>query len=597
MPTTKVRLPDQRGSPKPAGMSISPSDVVSMGAGALKNMRSFIGRGAKVGTPITFVCGAIADLASTIAKFSFYLLIIAVCTALLSGMLWFFRYRRRFLAAAQDGVMQPEEVIALGERNVWSVMFAFSVIATVVMGGFVIAEKYAGDGDKGVLATVVPGMDKVQEALFRVEKKVAAVKEDTAAIRKDTGALREDTAKIAASVDEIAKRFDSLAATGGIIPGAKTPEEHYHNARVQELGGNFAAARKEYADYLAANLDVLDPWQSYTAMLKAQEGRAGAIETLRYFGEKITPRTASHETALALLDEQRDPRLAKLHALAAKYPDYGPLPFLLSEEFSDTKRGEQSVADKRAEKEWLEKFRAAHADGKFLKYFLDKKEAQKWLDSAEARRAKLAAMPEKALENPVTLTMTQGNAGWNAAFVLLDYKVKEIFCKVDGQGDFQSTGHLTIQNPQTGLPMARLDLPLPDIAPGEHTIELKYTDKNDQTNGPYTLKFSTEDAKMAQAKMMLNTTFASWLMFRDYEGRRLLYFTGLLGYRPVLKEIRYSLNSDALDRTFEFKLSEKMYETGTDIFVAVPNDTESAHVQATFKDGTKSAVHKFVPKP
>ncbi len=575
-----------------------------MGAGALKNMRAFVGRGAKVSTPITVVCGAIADLASTIAKFSFYLLIIAVCTALLSGMLWFFRYRRRFLAAAADGVMQPEEVMALGERNVWSVMFAFSVVASVVMGGFVIAEKYAGEGDKGVLASTIPGMDKLQEALFRVEKKVDAVKEDTAAIRKDTealrkdaGAVRQDTAKIAASVEEIAKRFDSLSAAGGLIAAAKTPEEHYHNARLHELGGNFTAARKEYAEYLAANLDVLDPWQSYTAMLKAQEGRAGAIETVRYFADKLTPRPASYETALALLDDQRDSRLAKLQELAASHPDYGPLAFLLSEEFSDTKRGEQSIADKRAEKEWLEKARAAHADGKFLKYFLDKKEAQKWLDSAEARWRKLAAMPEKTLENPVTLTMMESTSGWTATFVLADYKVKEIFCRVDGQGDFQSTGHLTIQNPQTGLPMARLSLPLPEIAPGEHTIELKYTDKNDAVNGPYTLKFSTETAKLAQAKMMLNTTSASWLMFRDFEGKRLLYFTGLLGHRPVLKEIRYSLNGDALDQTFPFKPTEKMYETGTDIFVAVPNDTASAHVQVTFKDGTKSAVHKFVPKP
>jgi hypothetical protein len=568
-----------------------------MGAGALKNMRSFVGRGAKVGTPVTFVCGAIADLASTIAKFSFYLLIVAVGTALLSGMLWFFRYRRRFLAAAHDGVMTPEEVIALGERNVWSVMFAFSVIATVVMGGFVIAEKVAGDGDKGVLATVVPGMDKVQEALFRVEKKIDAVKEDTAAIRKDTGTVRADTAKIAASVDEIAKRFDSLASTGGLIPGAKTPEQHYHNARVQELGGNFTAARKEYADYLAANLDVLDPWQSYTAMLKVQEGRAGAIETVRYFGDRLTPRTASYETALALLDDQRDSRLAKLQALAAKHADYGPLAFLLSEEFSDMKRGDQSIADKRAEKEWLEKFRAAHADGKFLKYFLDKKEAQKWLDSAEARRAKLAAMPEKALENPVSLSMMESSSGWSANLVFADYKVKEIFYKVDGKGDYQSTGHLPTQNPQTGLPMARVDIPLPNIAPGEHTIELKYTDKNDQTNGPYTLKFSTADAQMAQAKMMLNMTIGSWLAFRDYEGKRLLYFTGLMSYRPVLKEVRYSLNGEALDRIFAFKPSDKMYEVGDELYLTVPKDTQSAHVQVTYKDGTKSAVQKFLPKP
>ena len=568
-----------------------------MGTGALNNMRSFVERGAKVGTPVTFVCGAIADLASTIAKFSFYLAIFAAGTALLSGMLWFFRYRRRFLLAAQDGVIQQEEVIALGERNVWSVMFAFSVIATVVMGGFVIAEKFAGDGDKGVLATVVPGMDKVQDALFRVEKKIDAVKEDTAAIRKDTGTMREDTAKIAASVDEIAKRFDALAGTGGLIPGAKTPEQHYHNARVHELGGNFTSARKEYADYLAANLDVLDPWQSYTTMLKAQEGRAGAVETVRYLGDKLAPRTASYETALALLDDQRDSRLAKLRALAASHPDYGPLAFLLSEEFSDVKRGDQSIADKRVEKEWLEKFRAAHAEGKFLKYFLDKKEAQKWLDSAEARRAKLAAMPEKALENPVSLTMMESNSGWSATLVFADYKVKEIFCKVDGQGDFQSTGHLPTQNPQTGLPMARLDLPLPDIAPGEHIIEVKYTDKNDQTNGPYALKFSTVDARLAQVKMMLNTTIGSWLLFRDYEGKRLLYFTGLMTYRPVLKEVRYSLNGDALDKTFAFKPSDKLYEAGDDLYLAVPNDTVSAHVQVTYKDGTKSAVQKFLPKP
>ena len=206
-------------------------------------MRAFVGRGAKLSAPITAVCGVIADLASTIGKFSFYLLIVALCSALVSGMLWFLRYRRQFFAAASDGTVDPAELAEMGERNAWSVLFAFSIVASVVMGGFVAAEKFSGGENKGVLATVVPGMDKVQESLFRVEKKLDAVQADTAVIR-------QDTSRIAASVDEIARRFDSLGATGGIIPGAKTPEEHYHNARVHELGGNFAAARKEYADYL-----------------------------------------------------------------------------------------------------------------------------------------------------------------------------------------------------------------------------------------------------------------------------------------------------------------------------------------------------------
>ena len=56
-------------------------------------------------------------------------------------------------------------------------------------------------------------------------------------------------------------------------------------------------------------------------------------------------------------------------------PDFGPLAWLISQEFSEARRGDQTLADQRAEKEWLEKFRAAHAAGKFEKYFLDKKEA------------------------------------------------------------------------------------------------------------------------------------------------------------------------------------------------------------------------------
>ncbi len=562
------------------------------------------------------ICGAIADLASTIAKFSFYLLIFSVCTALISGFLWYARYRRQFLKAAADGVMSTEEVKALGESNVWSVMFAFSVVATVVMGGFVVAEKLGGDGDKGVLASTVPGMEKIQEQLFRVEKKINAVKndtevirqdtkairedsaetrKDTAAIKEDTSAVRQDTAKLVASVDEIAKRFDSLATNGGLIPGAKTPEEHYHNARIQELNGNFSAARKEYSDYLQANLDVLDPWMSYSAMLKVQEGRAGAIEAMRYFGEKTEAKTASYETALALLEEP-EPRLKKLTALAANYPDYGPLPHLLSQEYSEVKKGEQTMADQRTEKEWLAKFRTANADGKFLKYFLDKKEAQKWIDLADSRWAKIQSTPAKVLENPITLTAMKSNAGWAITFISSDFKMKELFYKLDGKGDFASTGHQTFQNPQTGLPQVNTYLPLPNLTSGEHTLEVKYIDKNDQTNGPYTLKFSTADQQMAQSKMMLNASIGSWLSFRDFDGRVLLYFTALMSFRPVIEEVRYSLNSETLDQVFKFKPSDKMYEVGDDLYLSVPKTTEFANVQVTFKDGTKSPVQRYERK-
>jgi hypothetical protein len=396
------------------------------------------------------------------------------------------------------------------------------------------------------------------------------------------------------SLEKIAQRFESLSSTGGLITGAKTPEEHYHNARVHELGGNFAAARKEYSDYLSSNLEALDPWLSYSAMLKSAEGKAGAVEAIRYFGDKLKPQTVSYQTALALL-EDGEARLTKLQALAASHPDFGPLAWLISQEFSEARRGDQTLADQRAEKEWLEKFRAAHAAGKFEKYFLDKKEAQKWIEAGEARWAKLLSTPERVLENPVALTAQFAGGGWAVIFTLTDFKAKELFYKLDGKGDFQSTGQLPYKNAQTGLPMINTHVPLPNLAPGEHTIEVKYTDKNEKTNGPYALKFSTGDEQLAQGKMMLNMTAGSWLMFRDYDGKVLLYFSGLLSYRPIIKEIRYSVNDEKLDRTFKFKPSDKMYEIGDELpYLAVPPDSQFANVQVTYKDGTMSPVQKIL---
>jgi hypothetical protein len=410
--------------------------------------------------------------------------------------------------------------------------------------------------------------------------------------KKAVAGMTEKVAEEGRTVEMIAKGFDSLGSTRGLITSPKTPEEHYHNARVHELGGNFAAARKEYSEYLSANLEALDPWLSYEAMLKAAEGKAGAAETMRYF-QKLEPQTVSYQTALALLDEG-DPRLTKLQALAVGHPDFGPLPWLISQEFSEARRGEQTLADQRAEKEWLEKFRAAQAAGKFEKYFIDKKEAQKWLEAADARWAKLSSVPERVLENPVTLTLMQSNSGWGASFGLMDFKAKELFYRLDGAGDFKSTGYGPTKNFQTGEPMVNLYVELPNLAPGEHTIEVKYVDKNGRSNGPYTLKFSTASEQLGQTKQSLNSTSNSWLAFRDYDGKVLLYFAQLMSYRPMIKEVRYSLNSDALDKTFKFKPTDKMFEVGGDVFITVPKETQFATVQVTYKDGTTSSVEKFV---
>ena len=188
----------------------------------------------------------------------------------------------------------------------------------------------------------------------------------------------------------------------------------------------------------------------------------------------------------------------------------------------------------------------------------------------------------------------ESNDGWAATFGLSDFRAKELFYRLDGIGEFKSTGYLPTRNFRTGEHMVNPYAPLANLTPGEHKVEVKYVDRNDRTNGPFTLTFSTSGEQLSQTKMALNATSNSWLSFRDYDGKVLLYFTTLMSYRPVLKEVRYSLNSDSLDRTFKFKPSDKMFEVGDETWIAVPANTQFATAQVVYKDGSTSPIQKFV---
>lgn len=476
--------------------------------------------------------------------------------------------------ALEAGVLKLRDDLAVMRRS--AKRWAFAIVGLLVI-------------ITGLSVWLIKGQDDTKDAVGETKRAVDDAKksvEDVAAeVRKGNEA-----------VERIADRFESLASNGRLIADPKTPEEHYHNARMHELGGNFSAARKEYTAYLSANLETIDPWQSYAEMLKASEGRAGAVETLRYFGDKLVPQTVSYQAVLASLEEG-DARLKRLEELAAEHPDYGPLAWLVSREYSASRRGDQTLAERRVEREWLAKFREARDGGKVLRYFIDQKKAQEWFDAAETEWARLGSTPDRVLENPITLTAQQSNAGWALILSVADTKAKELFYRLDGEGDFTSTGHLPSKNPQNGLPMPNTHLPLPNLEPGSHSIEVKYTDMNDVTNGPYKLEFSTADEQLAQGKMMLNAIAGSWLEFRDFDGKTLLYFTTLMSYRPVIREIRYSLDGDALDKVFEFKPSDKMFEVGDELlYLQVPKETRFAMVQVTFKDGTESAVQKVMNK-
>lgn len=54
-----------------------------------------------------------------------------------------------------------------------------------------------------------------------------------------------------------------------------------------------------------------------------------------------------------------------------------------------------------------------------------------------------------------------------------------------------------------------------------------------------------------QMKQILNMTKNNWVSFRDFNGKQLIYFTHLESYTCGIKEVRYSINSDDLDKVWE----------------------------------------------
>jgi hypothetical protein len=201
------------------------------------------------------------------------------------------------------------------------------------------------------------------------------------------------------------------------------------------------------------------------------------------------------------------------------------------------------------------------------------------------------------LKTPVTLTTQQSNQGWGLTFGFADYKIKKVEYRLDGQGEFKDNGTVGAVNPQTGLPMPNPYVDAGKLSEGEHKIEVRYVDMADKLNGPYVLTFNTATATLANAKQMLNQFSSSWLSWRDYDGKMLLYFTSLLTHRDALKTIRYSLDGEAVDKTFDFdppKPGEGPNEVGSKpIFIEVPAATKSATVELEFTDGTKSEKKTF----
>ena len=210
----------------------------------------------------------------------------------------------------------------------------------------------------------------------------------------------------------------------------------------------------------------------------------------------------------------------------------------------------------------------------------------------------LAVVPDAVLENPVTVSATQSNDGWLVTFALADYKITKIEWRKVGEEHFRDTGVMATMNSQTGRPMPNMSVSMGKLEPGQYNLEVRYVDIANKTHGPFKVSFDTEAATLASSKQLLGSIISSWIFLREYNGMLHCHFTTLLGHRSSLKAIHYSVDSEALDKTFPFnpaKPGRSPYEIDAEevTYLDLPLSTRSVSVQLEYRDGTKSEVKTF----
>ena len=493
---------------------------------------------------------------------------------------------QKTVTETQQTVDQTQQAVAETQKAVGETQQAVGetqATVTQTQEAVVETQKAVGETQQAVAET--------RDATTRIEEQTRVVAENQAAQQKQAEELQETTERIAVSIEAIADGFAALAAQGGIIAEPKRPDEFYHNARLHELGGDMINARRSYLAFADFDVDAVDPYLRFATLLRVQDGKSGAREVLGTLAEKSKSPAFRLVHALQFDDAQR---AGKLDAFLAENAGYGPAYFLKAEEFSEDRLGVQTLADKRAESEWLARFVEAEKDGTLVAHFIDHALLGDWLERANRRLAALGDMSDPARFMP-RIVPQRSNADWMIT-VSLPEPATAILWRLGDAGGFTETGSLAMIDQSTGKPMANPTFVLPATTSAA-AIWIKYLDVRGRETGPFEVRFDPDSMLQEANKQILEQFWTSWIAFDASGNRGLVYFTHMLSYRCAIKEVRYGFNGGPLEKSLDLPACNPADPYGLPDgylpYFKVGDEITSMSVQVTYADGAQSPVREF----
>ena len=389
-----------------------------------------------------------------------------------------------------------------------------------------------------------------------------------------------------------ADAFAILAKSGGIVQNAKTPPELYHNARSFEARGDALSARRDYLALATQGGDAIDPHLRFAALLRAQDGRAGAREIYARLAEQTTGRAASLVHALQFEGEERRKRV---EALSIAHTDYAPAQYLLAEEFTQDRLGSQTIADKRREMEAMGRFLEAETDGRLVPFFLDQSVLAEWAERARKSHASLRSYLETATLTP-TATFMRSNAGWMVA-ISPPEAATSLYWRNGPSGEFNATGHMAALDPRTGKPVPNTSFELPGNVTAT-TIDVRYDDAAGRTIGPFPIRFDPRIELIRGQRDILERFSNSWIAFGANQPRAdWVYYTQLMSFRCAIAKAEIGYGdvppTNVLPMPPCNERDPHSIPSDAKPYVSVPAALKMVSVRLTWADGSQSPVKVF----
>jgi len=206
------------------------------------------------------------------------------------------------------------------------------------------------------------------------------------------------------------------------------------------------------------------------------------------------------------------------------------------------------------------------------------------------------ATPSAAAAPPVTVGSYMYSPGQWQVTLDVPPDAKEIFVALS-DGAFISTGYWTAVTGES-IPKS-----LFTITDASQTIRVRLLTKDGKTLGPFTFAFDRDKEVVNVFKSGLEDGKSEWVSFREWPaGRWLIYFGYLTSKRCGIREVRYSIDSDALDQVMRFPACNSR-----EPYAAAPSDFDdilelkrkpgTVKVEILYADGTKSEVVTLRPSP